>query len=1609
MGTFTKNRLWMMAAAMMAFASGARAETPTCNEVFNDPTIATCTCICEAGSSFPGCFNAATNAQVPTPNQCPDMLQGRRVLSRGDALLASDPVIGGSTTDVKALIYGTENDPDDPGIGVVDPSPRFSDSTTVPCTGIEGQPFPQQTRHARLFDLPYDMVVTLRPTTNSSNSNSDCTVSTGANLVLDVTSPNSGAPNVPETSFTRSSQYTQLAIDDFDYDGFDDIVFVNRGSIRLFTAADTEDPTKGLSNEGGISTSFPSGAFRAPMNEPTTGDFNGDGLIEVAWIGGDFPNEAGTLSVFFATICPGDVVNTICEGAQAFDVILDPARELFPAVSGATSTIVLDDAPLTRTNCGVVQTAEAGLFPGGPFGPRPPRPIATGVFRPGAVVLGNFEDNGINPRGASIDELVVTYVSGSNPCPTDIQYWSFSPPPINSAGENADSWARQRGETVENVLPEVATPIAANNVLYAPTINLYAQSAYLDWYGRVEQAVISVSGNQIQLRGILPFAETFYAARTRMIAASVTGVGDQAQAQACSSSRIQSSVGPFVWGSAVGRFSTSTDVNPDNPAACGDFADASPGDCPYNPQVATLFAKDARTTFSFPRLARVYTFQRSKPSGNDSSLKCDNDANIDGFLPRFIGGVEISGFSNPAADNLRGGSSLHAGDPFGNSVRLGVPTVTRISQHTQPQILIQAPPSLVDYVQPNSADSPTPAIVNFTRAPNNFNAQVDFDTSSSETASTAESTSYTASLSETVSAEVTFKVPLVSQVSVKNKTSWSQYNENNTSKQLGTYATSRLQTGGTIGVDDQLWWTQTTFNVFNFPVIGETVCPASLTCDDSDPSNIDCDSPVSETPVELTCVSTLEPPGCYCLSEGASASLCPSTAICSAAGDDVCCSRAPQQLVMSISGPEEVVRSSSPGANIEWYHPKHEVAQILSYASSRALLQAREPNAQILGSLTNFSTGTNDATETLSWTCGTSGEFSVGTTTRHSFATSTNITAGTNKIAEKAFGGGSVSVGFDYQTSDTFSSLNSYTVGQTASSSITVNLEGAGFFNTGQYAYAVQGVVLGGVQPISVLDTPDLLVCPSDNANCSAAQEIPADCTTTGPLTVAFAANPTATGNGLWWQANPAYNQNIDVALNNASRWNRVGASQVADPTLQCRGPAISPVCYTINQPSAGTTASDVWSTEFYSMKGLLITNGGTAGPQRDSATVADQVVLQLRVQNYSLKTMDPGTQVFARFYRQQLDVNNNQGSIFVVDYATDADGNPLPAVPIGPTGLGDTDPIPVMSPLDGSATIPPFNVTTDPSRDNISIALTSYVAADGDECEYEDGVEMCDGAYYAYWVTVWAQDTNGNVLSELPGHGLGAAYDPDRIYEFITDVPLEQVTFDGKATTFSNNVAMYKKVVTILPVDTGGALANAGPGELMLGLVHVSPEKTVLGEPVVVSAQVVSLGAATPGATVVFSDGDPLNGGTAFDAEWLPRVRADDAHFVRVNYNPTTCGTHEIFAEVTGGPLALGAEQIAAVDVGIDVDSAIDFLIEEVRSLDLNFPGKAGAAHKKNLVRELSRADKAFDADRTDKGVFRLEKFNDKVAALERKGRIDPQKAALLIAQTDQIIGCVW
>lgn len=1594
----------------VVLALPAVAGAPMCNQAAGNPALATCTCVCEASSNFAGCVGLPAGANAATPDQCPDMLQGRRVLSRGDALAASFPIDpdhspGGQF--VRNVLQDTRNDPNNEGLGMVTGAPTYQQTSNY-CDRAPGslQPQPSKSRLVRMFDLPYSHVMLFAPTSTIEGGTDGGPCADNDSFTLQFSNPHGQSGPVPESvsSFT-TLEYAQLAIDDFNDDGFDDVLVLTAESITLLSAVDPAHPSQGVEVKWFSGTVLPEDRLRAPLNEPTTGDFNGDGLLDVAWIGGNFPNGSGDLSVYFATVCPGAVPGSvICEGnsVSAFDVVLDPAEKL---VSGATSTIVLEDASLTPSSCGVVGTLYTGTY-------GLPQP---GSFRAGAVALGNFADNGINNRGAPIDELVIAYVSGTGDaasgsvCKTNVSYWSFITP------RSGSGWARQVDAEADIFNGNTAWPRTISSRGY-PYINLFAQAARLDWFGKQEQAVIVMGG-------AIPVQNSAQQTVRAVIAGSVTGSGDSADLSLCfdldntSSDRFLR-----TYGATVGRFSTSTTV--DDNGACLDFAGAEPGACPYNPQIALLLGKEGANP-NFPgnqRQFNLYSVRASDPGG--SGPKCGNDPNVSGFLAQRASTAPAFANLNPVIDWRQlagGGNLLDAGDAFGRSVRVGVPFVTRISQHTQPEIVIQAPPSLIDYVQPNSSDSLTPAIVNFTRAPSSYQATIDFDTSSQDSSSSQSSQSYSFSTTESASGEFKTGFPDAFGVDVKISASSKNFHQSTNTQQLGAYSIKRLQTGAGVGVDDQLWWTQTSFNVFHFPVLGETSCPANLTCDPANPNTTGCTAGAAGVP--LSCAESGN--GCLCTSASATASLCPAVPsqaarrACATSGDDVCCTQQPNPLNVSFSGPQETVRSSSPGASVEWYQPRHEPGQILSYPHSQALLQGRWPGEpQVLGALDAFSTGTNNTSQATSWTCVESSSISNGSSIQHSNDDSISITAGTPELSKKT-NGIDISGGFDYQNSSSTGTLNTSSVGLTSASSVKLSLDGAGFLDPTQYSYSVEALILGAVKPPSVFDEPVTKVCPSDNANCGAAEQIQSDCTTTGPITVAFASDPTTSTRGLWWQATSPYLTQIDVALNNPVRWRRVNASQVDDTDLQCRGGT----CYTGNQPPTTASAQAVWGAPFYSMKGLLVTNDLPTGPQRDVATAGDTIYLQARIYNYSLRAMSAGSRVFARFYRQQIDVNNNNGSISVLDYAQDANGAPLPAVPIGPGGLGDSTPVQVSA-------LPGFNTTDIPANDNMKTATISYTTEAADRCEWDNGQQVCDGAYYAYWVTVWAEDLNGNVLSELTGHGLGSGFDPATPYDFITDVPLETVSSQGSSSSsFSNNVGMYKKVFAILPDEDllaqefDAQPAQPAPAQLSIDRQHIAPFEGLLGEPVLISAQVASAGGALPGTTVLFYDDDPESGAPAFDTEFLPHIRAGDAHFVQASYNPVSCGTHEIFMRATHA-YGLTDTTSLLVDVGVDPEQEIAFLIDQVRKLTLSFDNAYQPAAMKAslgsmsqesrarkarlaLLRQLRLADRDYQTGRTRKAELHIERFMVKVGFLDALGRIEKEPADLMLGQAQQLLSC--
>jgi hypothetical protein len=82
---------------------------------------------------------------------------------------------------------------------------------------------------------------------------------------------------------------------------------------------------------------------------------------------------------------------------------------------------------------------------------------------------------------------------------------------------------------------------------------------------------------------------------------------------------------------------------------------------------------------------------------------------------------------------------------------------------------------------------------------------------------------------------------------------------------------------------------------------------------------------------------------------------------------------------------------------------------------------------------------------------------------------------------------------------------------------------------------------------------------------------------------------------------------------------------------------------------------------------------------------------------------------------------------------------------------------------------------------------------------------------------------------------------------------------------------------------------------------VEVAPNRVSIFENVTVSATLVAKGSSFNGVLVVYYDGDPQQGGEAFDAELIPHIRANDAYVNRVKFRPRTCGPHTVFVVAQG------------------------------------------------------------------------------------------------------------
>ena len=264
---------------------------------------------------------------------------------------------------------------------------------------------------------------------------------------------------------------------------------------------------------------------------------------------------------------------------------------------------------------------------------------------------------------------------------------------------------------------------------------------------------------------------------------------------------------------------------------------------------------------------------------------------------------------------------------------------------------------------------------------------------------------------------------------------------------------------------------------------------------------------------------------------------------------------------------------------------------------------------------------------------------------------------------------------------------------------------------------------------------------------------------TFGVLQTAFVVDPLRGDAGGWWKQ--AYTQ-AGRGAQSSDALERKTVERIQPegrhlPRHQCGSADLDCASLSPSDPA------DPWLSDFHTMRGLFITGAeaGGKGPQLDTATAGDQLLLQARVYNYSLAAMPPGTTVHTRFYG--IPWNNNDNT---------ANG---PSFLVGESVTG---------------AIPPFNTDTT----NLNWQLVP-IPKPFDTTPYAD-------QYLVFWVVVWMEDASGRLVGELPGHGLNAI--PGRLTSFA-DVA-------GFEATYSNNVGFYKSAFYVFPKPSTSLVAKKKP-----------------------------------------------------------------------------------------------------------------------------------------------------------------------------------------------------
>jgi hypothetical protein len=441
-----------------------------------------------------------------------------------------------------------------------------------------------------------------------------------------------------------------------------------------------------------------------------------------------------------------------------------------------------------------------------------------------------------------------------------------------------------------------------------------------------------------------------------------------------------------------------------------------------------------------------------------------------------------------------------------------------------------------------------------------------------------------------------------------------------------------------------------------------------------------------------------------------------------------------------------------------------------------------------------------------------------------------------------------------------------------------------------------------------------------------------------------------------WWEQ--VYNL-PDVGLNHPARWQWDKSTQTVSFNAADQTGTVSP----LDQP-------------FYQMKGFFVTktadNG--EGPNLTEATAGDQLSLTARVYNFSLvdtnnpALQQPAQSIHVRFYGQYYCTSGSATE----QSCTKPSGGTCQLGTLCGSGfeIGETT----------LGSIPGFkSPSTQENSPNWTTASVNF-----DTTAYGN-------TFLVFWVVVWMEDAHGNLVAEMPDHGL-TANPASVMIQQITDVPV---------SPYSNNAGMYPVNSPFFIAGPAAPRATETSTGSIAAIALAGTPQVLLGHMEKVTARFEATGSPVGRFTVAYYDGKPGSGAKLLDLQRVPHINSASSYQHRILFKPDSCGDHTLFAEAFGPGISPSFSQSATLHVSLDPITAVQALITNTTAARIDDPRL-----RARLLDLLNTALGDFRQFRNQPGNAALYSYVEALTAA-RGGVISTDIAGRLLAQAGVVSDC--